>query len=129
MKRPKQTNASRSGYEAQDVAPRKVVYAGIGLLLGTAISVAFAVGVIAVLPAPAAPAKPDLETVSQEPPSPRLEIDGRADRAVVEDAAAAKLTGYAWIDRSAGTVRIPIERAMELRAARGWSGMERAPAP
>jgi hypothetical protein len=111
------------------VAPRKVVYAGIGLLLGTAISVAFAAGVIAILPAPAAPPKPDLETVSQEPPAPRLEIDGRANRAVVEDAAAAKLKGYAWADRSAGTARIPIERAMELLAARGWSETDRPPAP
>lgn len=29
------------------------------------------------------------------------------------------LHGYAWLDREAGTVRIPIERAMELIAERG----------
>jgi hypothetical protein len=41
-------------------------------------------------------------------------------RAAVESAAAATLTGYAWVDRSAGTARIPIERAMELLAKQGW---------
>ena len=29
------------------------------------------------------------------------------------------LTSYGWVDRKAGTVRIPIERAMDLIAHRG----------
>jgi hypothetical protein len=31
----------------------------------------------------------------------------------------ARLTSYGWVDRKAGTVRIPIERAMDLVAERG----------
>jgi hypothetical protein len=130
MKRPKPSkSATQAGYETRDVAPRKVVYAGICLFLGTAISIALVAGFLALLPMPGTPAKSATEAASPEPPAPRLEINGRADRAVIEEAAAAKLTGYAWADRSAGTVRIPIARAMALLAARGWSGAERAPQP
>jgi hypothetical protein len=111
---------TRAGYEVQDVSPRALVISGIGLLLGTAFCGLFVVGLLALLPGPEQPAKPALETFSQEPPAPRLEIDGRINRVVVEGAAASKLTGYAWVDQSAGTARIPIERAMELLATQGW---------
>ena len=42
----------------------------------------------------------------------------------------AKLAGYDWIDRQKGVIRIPIERAMALIAARGMHGydpLEQAP--
>jgi hypothetical protein len=117
MKQPAQT---RAGYEKRDVAPRQVVYAGIGLLLGTALCGFIVIGLLTLMSRPELPAKPAVETVSQEPPPPRLEIDGKMTRAAVESAAQSKLEGYAWVDRSAGTVRIPIERAMELLARQGW---------
>jgi hypothetical protein len=117
---PAKAKSEKAGYETRDVAPRNVVYAGIGLLLGTALCGLLVIGLLALLPAPSRPSKPALETVSQEPPAPRLEIDGRMNRAAIEGAAASRLTGYAWVDRSAGTARIPIERAMELLARQGW---------
>jgi hypothetical protein len=52
------------------------------------------------------------------PASPRLEEDpGRQLRELRawEDA---RLSSYAWTDRTAGRVRIPIERAMDLVAER-----------
>ena len=110
----------RAGYETRDVAPRTLGYAGIGLLLGTAGCGLLVAALLAVLPAPDHPAKPPLESVPLEPPPPRLEVDGRADRAAIEAAARSKLEGYAWVDRAAGTARIPIERAMALLAAQGW---------
>jgi hypothetical protein len=121
VKKPARTRAASAGFETCDAAPRAVVYSGLGLLLGTAFCGLLVIGLLALLPTPARPAKPALETVSEVPPSPRLEIDGRMNRAAVESAAAARLTGYAWVDRSAGTARIPIERAMELLAKQGWS--------
>ena len=111
---------AKAEHEIRDVAPRAVLYSGIGLLLGTALCSLLVVGLLAILPAPERPTKPALETVSQEPPAPRLEIDGRRNRAAVERAAASKLSGYAWVDRSAGTARIPIARAMELLVQQGW---------
>jgi len=108
------------GYETRDVAPRAVVVAGIGLLLGTAFCGLLAAGVLALFSGSEQPPVQALNAVAQEPPAPRLEIDGRMNRAAVEAAAQSKLTGYDWVDRSAGTVRIPIARAMELLAAQGW---------
>src|SRR5689334_24743956 len=39
------------------------------------------------------------------------------------------LHGYAWIDQSSGTVRIPIARAMQLLVQRGIPARAGAPAP
>ena len=36
---------------------------------------------------------------------------------MAEDAA---LNSYGWVDKSSGSVRIPIERAMEILAKKGW---------
>jgi len=52
-------------------------------------------------------------------PSPQLEIDERTelnkDRLREEQA----LSTYDWVDKNAGTVRIPIDRAMDLIVQRG----------
>ncbi|HEX4067962.1 MAG TPA: hypothetical protein VHZ09_18220 [Acidobacteriaceae bacterium] len=61
-----------------------------------------------------------LAKLTQEFPSPRLQIDnGDQDLANLHEREDLLLDHYSWIDRSKGTVRIPIERAMELMAQRG----------
>ena len=52
-------------------------------------------------------------------PQPRLEVKPGASLAEFRAAEDADLNSYAWIDRSAGTVRIPIDRAMRLILDRG----------
>ncbi|MFO1039648.1 MAG: hypothetical protein U1E45_22620 [Geminicoccaceae bacterium] len=52
-------------------------------------------------------------------PEPQLQRDPVAERRRVQAEQAARLTGYAWVDRSKGLVQVPIERAMELVVARG----------
>lgn len=53
-------------------------------------------------------------------PTPRLQSDdGDQDTADLHAREDLLLENYSWIDRSKGTVRIPIERAMELIAQRG----------
>ncbi len=37
----------------------------------------------------------------------------------LRDGQEATLAGYGWVDRKAGVVRVPIERAMDLVAERG----------
>lgn len=66
------------------------------------------------------------------PPTPPRQVTERAreqlagadhwaiqplDREALERAEDSHLTGYAWVDRDAGVVRIPLQRAMELEAA------------
>jgi hypothetical protein len=52
-------------------------------------------------------------------PTPRLEHDERTQLNDIRIAEEQKLASYDWVDEKAGTVRIPIDRAMELVAQRG----------
>ena len=105
-------------YEERDVALRPIVVTALVLL--AVILATF--GIVRLLDttletreaARSAPASPLADTYGlQEPPSPRLQHDPRGDLARLrarEDA----LLDYGWVDRSAGRVRIPVERAMAL---------------
>jgi hypothetical protein len=53
------------------------------------------------------------------PPPPRLQTYPFEDIKDLRRAEQPLLTTYEWIDQSAGTVRIPIERAMDILAERG----------
>lgn len=52
------------------------------------------------------------------PPEPRLEIDPTANLGRLRTQENARLTSYGWVDKPAGVVRIPIERAMALMVER-----------
>ena len=52
-------------------------------------------------------------------PQLRLEVKPGASLAQLRAAEDADLNSYAWIDRSKGTVRIPIDRAIQLLLNRG----------
>jgi len=52
-------------------------------------------------------------------PSPQLEIDEHTKLTEVRLREEQTLATYDWIDKNAGTVRIPIDRAMDLIAQRG----------
>jgi hypothetical protein len=52
-------------------------------------------------------------------PAPQLETDERTELNNERVREADTLSTYGWVDQNAGTVRIPIDRAMELLAQRG----------
>ena len=54
--------------------------------------------------------------------APQLEITPRDDLQRFQSSEAQLAQSYGWIDRSKGTVRIPISRAMQLLAQRGLPG-------
>jgi hypothetical protein len=56
---------------------------------------------------------------AQQFPEPRLETDERAEINDFRRNEEETLRSYAWVDKDAGTVRIPIDRAMQLIAERG----------
>jgi hypothetical protein len=58
-------------------------------------------------------------TVTKEFPGPRLQIKAPLDLARLRAAEDLNLHSYGWIDRNLGTVRIPIDRAMQLLLERG----------
>ena len=57
--------------------------------------------------------------LKQNFPAPQLEIDERTQLNKIRQAEAETLSTYDYIDKDAGTVRIPIDRAMELIVERG----------
>jgi cytochrome c oxidase cbb3-type subunit III len=66
----------------------------------------------------AAPARNDhLQGLTSAPPPPSTR--GHAPLAELRAAEDAALHSYGWVDRATGIVRIPIDRAMEVLAARG----------
>jgi len=61
-----------------------------------------------------------LAKLTQQFPNPRLQIDnGDQDLATLHEREDLLLDYYSWVDESKGTVRIPIERAMEIIAKQG----------
>jgi hypothetical protein len=57
--------------------------------------------------------------LDQNFPAPQLETDERGQLDSIRNNEAQALSSYGWIDQQAGTVRIPIDRAMDLIAERG----------
>lgn len=52
-------------------------------------------------------------------PSPREQISPQLDLQALRAREEAELTSYGWVDRKAGVVRIPMDRALELLSQRG----------
>jgi len=63
------------------------------------------------------------------PPEPRLEADPLALRRSLNTRENAELSSYGWVDRGAGIVRIPIDKAMAMIAANGVPGGKPIPGP
>ena len=66
------------------------------------------------------PASPLAATYGdKEPPAPRLQNDPRGDLATLHAREAKQLETYGWVDKQAGRVRIPVDRALQLLAEDG----------
>ncbi|HZT77170.1 MAG TPA: hypothetical protein VFA27_10960 [Vicinamibacterales bacterium] len=59
------------------------------------------------------------EQENRLPPEPRLQTNPRQDLSDLRSQEDQILTSYGWVDRNAGVVRIPIDRAMKLTLERG----------
>ena len=94
------------------VSPWTVVAVVVGWLVFVAIAL-WMLGVV--WPKTVVPPMPAPTTF----PAPRLQGDPIAEYNRLRAQQLAKLGSYAWVDRNAGVVQIPIERAIDLLAARG----------
>lgn len=109
-------------HETRDVRVRAVAWFAAGLVVsGIAIHLGTA-GLFQIFkhghPSPEAPSRIALQPHVVAPP-PQLQADPAADLAAFDATEEEKLRSYGWVDRSAGVIRIPIERAMDLIAQRG----------
>jgi hypothetical protein len=63
------------------------------------------------------------------PPGPRLQASPARDMQEMLRAENARLQSYGWVDRSAGLVRMPIDRAMDFVARQGLPSWHEIPVP
>ena len=113
-----------SPYEERDVAIRPIALTGLALF--AIIAAAFVIvrfvdtGLTERLAARSEPASPLAATYGEkEPPAPRLQSDPRGDLATLRARETAQLEGYGCVDKQAGRVYIPVDRAMALVAEDG----------
>jgi len=113
---------SESGHEQSTIRLRPILWFGVGLLVlsvvtFTAMTWLFDYFVarqarVDVLPSP-------LADPQQLPPEPRLQVSSGAEVRRMREAEQAVLQNYRWVDREAGIVGIPIDRAMDILAEKG----------
>jgi hypothetical protein len=115
------TDQELRGYERTDASVRPVIQFTIVLTLGLALVIALMVVLFNTLERieSRAEAAAHPMAVEADPPPPRLQTSNAVELVEHRAREAEVLGGYAWIDRDAGIVRIPIERALELVAERG----------
>ena len=107
------------GYEQRDVSVGALVAFGglltliLATVLGASHDLAFDLAKWAG-PTPS----PNVSPVFH-PPVPTLEINPERDLTTFRQREDAQLSSYGWVDRAAGTVHIPIERAMDQMVADG----------
>ena len=114
---------SETRFEPSDVSARPVILTGVGIALVTLLCAGICYFVLiggterreAVGPQ-ATPAEKGFHPL---PPEPRLQISPREDFAEYRASELSILHSYGWLDRSKGTVRIPIDLAMQIIAQKG----------
>jgi hypothetical protein len=100
-------------HEPAAFASRRVLYVGAALLVSLSV---IAGAILAVVRKPHSAQRN--AAIAEAAPQPPLQDDPVADLAAYHREKSAQLTSYAWIDRHQGTVRIPIDRAMDIVAQR-----------
>src|SRR6266851_3963000 len=122
-------------YERQDLRPSGILYFLLGLAVATLLCILALKGLFAFLEhrekASQPPVNPLVTNVPADTrrvapgypqsafPSPKLEEDDRGQLNDIRLNEEKVLYTYGWVDEKAGTVHIPIERAMDLLVARG----------
>lgn len=103
-------------HEPQEPSARGLAVAGLVLFAAIIVAVAVSLGLMSLFGGFSAPlARAEHRTM----PEPHLQPHPLADRARYEARQRGMLTHYAWVDRGAGIVRIPIDRAMQILTERG----------
>jgi hypothetical protein len=108
--------------ELSDVGFRAIVLFGLGLLIFAGVihvSMNWIFGYFAARQARLDVRPSALADPRQVPPEPRLQITPAQDLQQMRAAEDALLNTYGWVDREAGIVRLPIDRAIQLLAERG----------
>jgi hypothetical protein len=130
-----ESTTGNGGYERQDLQVSGILYFLLAIVVGAAICMAGLRGVFAFLDHREKTLQPPVNPLATNVPSdtrhiapgypqsafpnPKLEEDERGQLNGIILDEDKTLATYGWVDEKSGTVRIPIERAMELIVQRG----------
>jgi len=105
-----------SGHETTDADPRLIGALAAGLTVFLALTPLLMLALF--------PGSPDAGTTARapSPPQPRLQVKPKADLIRQRREEHARLETAGWADSGHQIIHIPIERAMQLVAARGLPG-------
>lgn len=111
-------------HETTDANAKRVMIAGVGFLGIMVVGLLMSWAVYSVMkdrtPNPGAPATTFEEpSAVNPPPRPWLQASPRDTLLMVRRAEDSVLTSYGWVNKETGIVRVPIDRAIEMVAAKG----------
>ena len=113
-----------TGHESSDVSIRAIIITAGTLAVGAAMVCVLVYGIFRYLadhPLTSARPNPLAETeVQQIPPMPRIEDHPAVELKDLHTMEDQILTTYGWTDKDKGIVRLPIDRAMELKLQQGF---------
>lgn len=118
-----------AGHELTDAPVRPIVLVGGAIALITAVVFGLSIGVFRFFserPAEAPP-NPMAAEAPQFPPAPRIQVEPSIEYQQLRAQEDQILSTYGWVDRKAGTVRMPIDRAIDLQLQRGFPVSKEAP--
>ena len=107
------------GHEESEVSVRFIVVSLFALLIGTFLMTLLVVGIFQYFHATYRPDQAAKESPQVIPPEPRIEERPWQQILTVRAREEHILTSYAWIDQKQGTVRVPIDHAIDLLAQKG----------
>ena len=120
------------GYEARDLSPLAIGVFGIlvAAAIGLGILVAYWFYWYSANEAARTGPQPSALFRQEAPKGPRLQVDAPKDLHEFLAEEDTVLNGYGWVNRQTGTVRIPIDRAMQILAERASGAtVMKPPAP
>jgi hypothetical protein len=114
--------SNEAGYERRDLNVRGVAWCAVALVVAAIVVHVALAGLYKVFkhqhPSADAPSRIALSP-QLIAPKPRLQVEPTKELDDYFAAENQKLNSYGWVDKTAGVVRIPIDRAMDLIAQRG----------
>jgi len=118
-----ETQSGSPGYETRDFSLRGILVFGVVLVIVCVVSAVAMLWTFRYLDRRLVESEAAVSPVAlpagQLPPEPRLLTNEPANLKAYREAQDAQVAGYGWVDRQAGIVRIPVERAKELILERG----------
>ena len=124
------SRSAQPGHETRDFSMRVIVLfaASLAVLLaGSLALMAWLFDSFHVTPAGYGVRGAPVAATPPRPPGPRLQASPVRDMQEMLQVENAQLQSYGWVDRSAGMVRMPIERAMEFVARQGLPSWHEIP--